>query len=174
MEEDFSEKKEEMIEDSASLEAKNEDVGVVGYSHFPGDNITEVWLNIFEKLDAEDKITLSKTCYELHDWVASKRTSFYFSQVVPVIALRTTKLKARELLQYASCILKCRTICKSWTSDFNRVFSAHPAHLRLCTEEDGADGGALDIVTPHISLHSHIAPCCILMLLQKSISHTEW
>ncbi|CAL8078524.1 unnamed protein product [Orchesella dallaii] len=121
-EKNLSVKKEGRIEEPASFETRMENVEVAGY-HFPADNLTEVWLNIFEKLDAKDKITFSKTCGEWHDWVASKRTSFLFSEVLPVVAL-TSNLPVKELLN-------CRTICKSWSRDFNLLYAAHPSHFRL-------------------------------------------
>ncbi|CAL8122072.1 unnamed protein product [Orchesella dallaii] len=133
--ENFSVKNKGRIEEPASFETKMKHMEVAAYPHFPSDNIAEVWLNIFDKLEADDKITFSKTCHEWNNWVASRRAYFLFSEILfPVVHMlkQTTNLRKRELL-------RCRTMCRSWTNDFDRVYPAHPSHLFLENEIDGVE-----------------------------------
>ncbi|CAL8133157.1 unnamed protein product [Orchesella dallaii] len=88
----------------------------LGYHHFPAENISEVWLNIYEKLGHQDKLTFSRTCAEWHDWVASKRTIQFFFQAA---SLAFGNLPGKEILQ-------CRTLCRAWTEELGLLYQFLP------------------------------------------------
>ncbi|CAL8133111.1 unnamed protein product [Orchesella dallaii] len=84
---------------------------VLDYRHLPGENIREVWLNIYEKLDQEDKVTFSRACDEWHEWVARKRTDILFPQVAVFLMGRIP----------ASSLKQCRIVCRSWTQKIDSL-----------------------------------------------------
>ncbi|CAL8133115.1 unnamed protein product [Orchesella dallaii] len=90
---------------------------VLDYRHFPGENIREVWLNIYEKLDQEDKVTFSRACAEWHEWVARKRTDILFPQVAVFLLGRIP----------ISSLKQCRTVCRSWAQKIDSLHQYYPS-----------------------------------------------
>ncbi|CAL8129356.1 unnamed protein product [Orchesella dallaii] len=63
--------------------------------------------------------------------------------------LEQTDLPEKELLRF-------RTMCKSWTHDFNRVYQAHPSHLLLETEKDGVEENQIIKLDNHFTSSKQI------------------
>ncbi|CAL8070641.1 unnamed protein product [Orchesella dallaii] len=90
---------------------------VLDYCHFPAENILQIWLNIYEKLGEEDKVTFSRACAEWHDLVARKRTAILFPQVAVFLLRRIP----------TSSIKQCRAVCQSWAQKIDSLHEYYPS-----------------------------------------------
>ncbi|CAL8148759.1 unnamed protein product [Orchesella dallaii] len=104
----------------------DDETEAVWYHHFPADNISQIWLNIYEKLSQEDKVTFSQASKEWHDWVAPKRTDFLFPQVALFLVGTIPSTSAKQ----------CRSVCRSWTQKLDSLREFYPIdkHFALETE----------------------------------------
>ncbi|CAL8148766.1 unnamed protein product [Orchesella dallaii] len=111
----------------------------VGYHHFPAENIPQIWLNIFEKLGQEDKLTFSQASKEWHDWVALKRTDFLFPQVAIYLWGAIPKSSAKQ----------CRSVCRSWTQKLDSLSEFYPTdmHFAKGTEYEEVDNFEFFVLT---------------------------
>ncbi|CAL8133159.1 unnamed protein product [Orchesella dallaii] len=111
----------------------------VGYHHFPAENIPQIWLNIYEKLGQEDKLTFSQASKEWHDWVALKRTDFLFPQVA-IYLLRAIPTSSAK---------QCRSVCRSWTQKLDSLCEYYPIdmHLEIETEYEEVDNFEFFVLT---------------------------
>ncbi|CAL8133151.1 unnamed protein product [Orchesella dallaii] len=118
----------------------NSEMEVLSYHHFPAENIPQIWLNIYEKMDQDDKVTFSGAYKEWHDWVARKRTDILFPQVAVFLLGRIP----------ASSLKQCRTICRSWTQKIDGLYQYYPSDplLNVGTEyvEEGIDEDILSTI----------------------------
>ncbi|CAL8129062.1 unnamed protein product [Orchesella dallaii] len=94
---------------------------------FVADNVREkIWLNIFDKLAPEDKVTFLTTSPEWHKCAAPNRTLVFFNEIASML-LETLPKHA---------FLQCRQVCRQWTKELDEHYNSHPDHLRFAFEKE--------------------------------------
>ncbi|CAL8129063.1 unnamed protein product [Orchesella dallaii] len=112
-------------------ESESGDVVSQSVAPFVASNVREIWLNIFEKLKPQDKVTFLKTFPEWHDWAAPKRTLVLFHEITPMLLETLPKHTSLQL----------RQLFRQWTQDLDKQHPSHPDHLRLAFEKERAIDG---------------------------------
>ncbi|ODM90734.1 hypothetical protein Ocin01_15950 [Orchesella cincta] len=84
----------------------NDDAQKVEESHhFLIATVPEVWLNVFEKLNPEDKPAFSRACPQFHAWLEPRRNCFLLYEVAPILLEKVSK----------QILLESRKICRFWS-----------------------------------------------------------
>ncbi|ODM89170.1 hypothetical protein Ocin01_17509 [Orchesella cincta] len=98
-----------------------ENVTDVKHPRFLADTVREVWLNVFSKLDPEDKPAFFRAMPEWNAMMTTKSTQFLVPEVAPIL-LETLPMKL---------LLQSRLLSKTWTSGLDTHIVNSPAHLHL-------------------------------------------
>ncbi|ODM90738.1 hypothetical protein Ocin01_15944, partial [Orchesella cincta] len=93
---------------------------------FPDGGLSEIWLNVFDKLDRTDKLAFSAASSVWHDWVEPKRTESLISEVAP------------QLIEtfHSENLLLGRELCQSWKEELEYKIQTNPSHTSLYFEID--------------------------------------
>ncbi|ODM87678.1 hypothetical protein Ocin01_19004 [Orchesella cincta] len=87
---------------------------------------SEIWLNVFDKLDRTDKLAFSGASSVWHDWGGAKRTESLISEVAP------------QLIEtfHSENLLLGRELCQSWKEELEYKIQTNPSHTSLYFEID--------------------------------------
>ncbi|ODM90146.1 hypothetical protein Ocin01_16537 [Orchesella cincta] len=105
--------------DPADLGVKME-----GSDPFPVDNISHVWLSVYDKLDPKDKLAFCGASSVWHDWLESRRTERLISEVVP---------QHTEAPSWSN-FLRSREFCQSWKEEIDYQNQTHGSNLSFYFE----------------------------------------